>query len=148
MRHANYWISSFLFTMQHTFRTCCYLTLKENGTDVVLFTVPQFPTPWGCATRGTGDLLILIVNENEKWQHTEPFRLTRNMEKRVWWKMPHRIVGFINGYVVKVISNFSLPKLHLFPMLALPYMLCRGKSEWVSVARGQCTLEPGLAVDG
>lgn len=45
MRHANYWISSFLFTTQHTFRTCCYLTLKENGTDVVLFTVPQFSTP-------------------------------------------------------------------------------------------------------
>lgn len=34
----------------------------------------NFPPPRGRVTRGTEDLLILIVNENEKRQHTALFK--------------------------------------------------------------------------
>lgn len=71
----------------------------------------NFSPPGGCATRGTGDLVILIVNENEKWQHTEPLRLNEEQgEEGSGGKCITEEWGFFH----KGISNFSLPNLHFF----------------------------------
>lgn len=70
-----------------------------------------------------GDLPILIVNENEKWQHTELLRLNEEHgDKGADGKC---ITEFINGYVFKYFKLFTAQIAFSFlqTMLALPYML-------------------------
>lgn len=120
MRNANYWISSFLFTTQHTFRTCCYLTLKENGTDVVLFTVPQFSTP-PPRMRDKRDGRFTDPHCKWKWEvaaHWATAFKRGTWRRGGWWKMHHRIMEIINGYILREFQTFHCPNSNF-----LPYML-------------------------
>lgn len=105
--------AAFLSTTQCIFRTCCYLTLKENGTDVVLFTVPQFSTP--LRTHDKRDRRFTDPHCKWKWEAAAHWAIVfkkGTWRRRGWWKMHHGIVRIINGYVSKAISNFSSTKLH------------------------------------